>query len=525
MDTYDDAAFDRFCAELVDAGFSPNGDHDQPCWAGPIRPSLRPYTDATRMRIQFYPGWPLRYAHVVVPGLRTGHASHGTICLWAEDDPAQINGLELQGLWDRLDEWAAAARDGFNPEDRALDAYLLYAERSDYRAELPLQDLIAGGTPGYTAEVFGTLQGRSLQIDTGNPPDSRNVGKPVLTGEFFLRDHLPDPPRTLDDVRAALGRRQRRNLDRGLAARSGTAFPQPSGGHDFIVLAWPRHDADHDAVVVSISGTGGALRTMVLAATPNDALALRRRSGADADLLADKTVLIAGAGSIGGHVAVAVASSGVGTLYVHDSDYLTSTNVVRHVGTRHLVGYPKTDAVRVAVEHHAPWTTVTGHDELPYDPVRLRANITGVDLVIDCTGVLPLTAALADACGRRGVPLVVGALFHHGALARVQRQSDHDTPIAARLANPRYFALPPDSEAAGPAHSGFLELGCTAPVNNAPPTAVLAAAADTASAAIDQLTARRQRPDERITVLSPMCPPFDRIGIVDPGDATTSESM
>lgn len=523
MHTYDDAAFDRFCSDLVNAGFSANGDQDQPCWTGPIRPSLRGHTDATRMRIQFYSGWPLRYAHVVVPGLRTGHASQGTICLWAEDDPAQIDGITLQGLWDRLDQWAAAARDGFNPEDRALDAHYLYDERSDYRAELPLQDLIAGGTPGYTAEVFGTLQGTSLLIGAGNPPDPRNIGKPVLTGAFYLRDHLADPPRTLDDVRAALSRRQRRNLDRGLIARSDTAFPEPSGGHDFIVLAWPRHDADHDAIVVSMSGLGDTLCTRALAATPNDVPALRRRAGADADLLANKTVLIAGAGSVGGHVAVAVAASGVGTLYVYDSDFLTSTNIVRHVGTRHFVGYPKTVAVRAVVEQHAPWTSVTGHDDLPYDPVRLRATISGVDLVIDCTGVLPLTAALADVCGRRGVPLIVGALFHHGALARVQRQSEGDTPIAARVDDPRYVALPPDTEAVCPAHAGFLELGCTAPVNNAPPIAVLTAAADTAAAAIDQLTARRQRPDERITVLSPMKPPFDRAGIVDPNDTPAPE--
>lgn len=525
MDTYDDAAFDRFCSELVNAGFSPDGDNERPCWTGPIRTSLRPLTDATRMRIQFYPGWPLRYAHVSVPGLRTGHASHGTICLWADDDPAQIDGRELQGLWDRLDRWATAAQGGFNVEDRALDAYCLYDEVSSYRAELPLHDLITGGTPGYTAEVFGIVQGKALLIGGDNPPTPRAIGKPVLTGAFYLRNHLAEPPRTLNEVRTALTRRQRRKLERGLAARSDTVFPQPSGGHDFIVLAWPRHDAEHDAVVVSITGAGDTLSTAALAATPNDAQALRRRAGPDADLLATKTVLIAGAGSVGGHVAVAVASSGVGTIHMYDGDFLTSTNVVRHVSTPHYVGYPKTVAVAAHIEQHAPWTTVTLHDALPYDPLGLRATITGVDLVIDCTGVLPLTAALAETSQRRGVPLVSGALFHQGALARVQRQAEGDTPIAARPTDTRYFSLPPDSEAAGPTHAGFLELGCTAPVNSAPPIAVLTAAADTAAAAIDQLTARRQRPDERITVLSPMSPPFHRSGVLDPCDTASSESV
>ncbi|WP_077101733.1 ThiF family adenylyltransferase [Mycobacterium terramassiliense] len=519
MDTYDDAAFDRFCSELVNAGFSPSGEDANPYWTGPIRASLQPLTDATRMQIHIYPGWPLRYAHVFVAGLGTEHAARGTICLWAEDDPAQIDGRELQGLWDRLDQWAAAAQAGFHAEDRALDAYLLYDEQSTYRAELPLRDLITRGTNGYTAEVFATIQGKTLLIEHGNPPDRRTIGKPVLTGAFYLRNHLPEPPRTLNDVLAALTRRQRKNLTYGLSDRSDTVFTEPSGGHDFIVLAWPRHDADYDAVVLGMTGTGDTLRTAALPATSNDVQALRRRAGSDADLLARKVVLIAGAGSVGGHVAVAVASSGVGTIHLHDSDLLTSTNLARHVGTRHFVGYRKTNAVAVIVGQHAPWTSVTRHDDLPYDPAELLAAIEGVDLVIDCTGVLPMTAALADACRRSGVALIVGALFHHGALARVQRQAEGDTPIAARPADPRYHALPPDDRAT--ATAGFLELGCTAPVNNASPVAVLTAAADTACAAVDLLTTRRERADECITVLRPMSPPFDRTGALEPcGDSS-----
>ena len=60
METYDDAAFERFCAGLVDAGFSPVPDTEQGSWTGPIRDCLRSLTDATRMQIVFYQGWPLR---------------------------------------------------------------------------------------------------------------------------------------------------------------------------------------------------------------------------------------------------------------------------------------------------------------------------------------------------------------------------------------------------------------------------------------------------------------------------------
>ncbi|MBY4226750.1 ThiF family adenylyltransferase [Rhodococcus fascians] len=517
MDTYDDAAFDRFCSDMVNAGFSPGGDEQYPRWTGPIRPSLQPLTDSTRMHIQFFPGWPLRYAHIFVPGLRTEHDAQGMICLWAEDDPAQIDGRELGKLWGRLDRWATGARDGFHAEDRALDAHRLYDGQSTYRAELPLHDLIVRGTNGFIAALSATVQRQTLLIEHRIHPNTHTVDKPVLTGAFYLRNHLTRPPRTLDDVRAALTRRQRTNLTYGLANRSLSQFPEPSGGHDFIVLAWPRHDDDYDAVVLGITGDGDTLGTAALSATSNDTRALRKRAGPDAELLGGTTLLIAGAGSVGGHVAVAVASSGVGAIHLHDSDHLTTANLVRHVGTPHFVGATKTEAVAAAIEQHAPWTDVSQNADLPYDPAGLLAAIETVDVVVDCTGMLPMTAALAEVCRRRGIPLIAGALFHHGVMVRVQRQAAGDTPIAARPKDPRYHILPQDLSSSGMA--GFLELGCTAPVNNAPPTAVLTAASEISNAVLDLLTGCRLRPDERITVLSPMQPPFDRPGVLDPRDA------
>lgn len=522
LETYDDAAYDRFCADLVNAGFSPgNVDGGRPCWTGPLRPSLRPLTEATRMRLEIYAGWPLRYAHIVVDGLRTEHHNHGTICLWAEDDPAQINGRTLSKLWDRLDQWAATAQRGFKPEDRALDANFLFANHSPWRAELPLQDLIDRASDGSATDIFASIQGQTLLISYGNTPDPRTRETPQLHGAFYLRAAIDAPPRTLHDVHAALSRHQRRGLTRGLERRSDVAFPAVSGGYDFIVLAWPRYGDDHDAVVLELAGTAETLTAAALPATSNDERALRLRAGPDAEILADKTVLIAGAGSVGGHVAVALASAGVGTLRLHDSDRLTSGNLARHVCSRHFVGYPKTAGVSVAVQQHAPWTVVTRHDDLPYGPTALRTAIEEADLVVDCTGILPLSAAVADTCLRHGVPLVTGSLYHHGALARVRRQATGDTPIAARANDNRYHRLPPDTATS---MSGFLELGCTAPVNNAPPVAVVATAADVAAAAVDLLTQRRQRPDERISVFRPMSSPFHRTGSLDPNakpDKTT----
>ena len=57
------------------------------------------------------------------------------------------------------------------------------------------------------------------------------------------------------------------------------------------------------------------------------------------------------------------------------------------------------------------------------------------------------------------------------------------------------------------------DLGCSAPVNNAPPASVLACASLIAQAAIDVLTKRFELEDEVIDVYRPLPEtPFDRVG-------------
>lgn len=123
-----------------------------------------------------------------------------------------------------------------------------------------------------------------------------------------------------------------------------------------------------------------------------------------------------------------------------------------------------------------------------------------------------MMAALSIVCTQEAVPLITAALFHQGALLRVRRQAEDDTPISDRDKSTDYLDLPPD----GPQPVGaFLELGCTALVNSAPPWAAQRAAADIVAAAIDQLLELRLLPDEQVEVLRPLAvAPFDVIGPV-----------
>ena len=227
MTTYDEPAFERFCSDLVADGFSPVSGTDRREWVGPIRPSLQALTEQTRMKVEFYPGWPLRYAHVFVRGMRAEHASQGLVCLWAEDDPAQISARELSGLWGRIDEWAEAALRGFSVSDRALDAYYLYDEVGSFRAELPFLDLVQRGNNGFVADLRAVVSATGLvSIES----EGHEFGERVtLTGLFLLRNHLDPIPTDLEAVLSSLTSRQRATVERALNDRGAFGVGERSG--------------------------------------------------------------------------------------------------------------------------------------------------------------------------------------------------------------------------------------------------------------------------------------------------------
>lgn len=504
---YDVAAYEHFCSDLVAAGFEPIVGTDRRRWRGPLRSSLSPLTQATTMELDFRDGWPYKYAHVTVGGIASEHIGHEIICLWAEDDPAQRRGITLAGLWERLDGWATAASTGFAAEDQALDAYMGFeAERLGF-AELDLPAFLVNASNGHIAEAHGQVEGSALLI--ASDQDQHHP----LTGQVYLRTGLDRPPRTMQELRASLTHRQRASLDRLLAQRNDVDATEASGGLDFLVFCWPRHST-HDALVISFAGAGADVRPLMRPPSPTDVDSRLRRAGPDAQGLSTARVLIAGIGAIGGYVATTLAASGVGRLSLHDSDDLKTVNLVRYAGDGYGAGWSKCALARSRINNIAPWCAVDIDVDLPLDPHQLADAIRGVDLVVDTTGIAYVTAALAHVCGAQGVPILSAALYHGGALLRVRRQAAGDIPLLGRAADDGYSALPPDDPTDDKAQ-GFLELGCTALVHNAPPASVLHAAAHTAAVVVDYLTGQRNHPDEEIHVLRPLASaPFDRLGLV-----------
>ena len=128
------------------------------------------------------------------------------------------------------------------------------------------------------------------------------------------------------------------------------------------------------------------------------------------------------------------------------------------------------------------------------------------------TGNGAATYALAARAQAAGIPFVSGALYRGGRIGRVRRFArPEDVPIDDRDA-PRYPIIPPDSEE----DVARAAVGCSAPVNNAPPSSVVACASLIVQSTIDVLTERFELSDEIIDVYRalPGGPPFDGIGRV-----------
>lgn len=504
VETYDVPSLEAFTAGLVQAGFEPVKGTRRRKWRRAIHPAFVPLTDATTMELVLLDGWPYTPPALLVQGLNTNHSTlDGLVCMWRDGD-ASLEWTTVEGLFGRIEKWCADAEHGWDSDDLGRDAFLNFKRKDRALAVLNLPEL--GTTPSGWGDFHGRVQVDPVRVELkpGRATDPRH-----LRGIWFRLGTLRVPPRNLSELNRCLSRAQRKGLERVLAARRVADLGVPSGGADLVLVCWER-GAQVDLLVIACNGIGGDVEGVALQAAPNDEENLILRAGPDAQSLRGKRAVLLGAGALGGHVAVTLAESGVGFLRLADDDVLTPGNVVRHVAGHDSVGATKVRAVEAVVRAHAPWCEVVCVEESHMRPTQIDALISDVDLVLDATGNAALTDALATRAHAAGVPLVSGALYRGGRIARVRRYATpHDAPNHQRQP-PRYPFIPRGSEE----DVARAAVGCSAPVNNAPPSAVLACAALLAQVTIDVLMARLDLPDEVIDVYRPLPgePPFDRVG-------------
>ena len=506
VETYDTASLEAFTAELVGAGFEPVPQTGRTVWRRAIHPAFAALTDATTMDLVLVHGWPFAPPALVVQGLDTNHYTlDGLVCMWREGD-ATLDWTTVDGLFARIEAWCADAQDGWDTDDLGRDALLNFKLKDPTLAMFDLTTL--GTARGSWGDFHGRLHTSPPRVELG---PGRACEASHLTGLWFRVGALGVPPRQLSELRRCLSRVQWKGLERALAARRMGDPGAPSGGVDLILLCWER-GKQLEVLIIVCRGIGDEVEGVALQAAPNEEENLILRAGPDARALRDRRIALFGAGALGGHVAVTLAESGGGFLRPVDADVLTPGNVVRHVAGHDWVGAAKVRAVEAMINSHAPWCKVTCVAKSPLRPSEIDALISDVDIVVDATGNAAATFAVAARARNAGLPFVSGALYRGGRIARVRRYArPEDSPLDERE-SPRYPIIPPDEEQ----DVARAAVGCSAPVNNAPPSTVLACSSLIVQSTIDVLMGRFALPDEVIDVYHalPESPPFARIGRV-----------
>ena len=459
------------------------------------------------MEIVFDPGWPYRPPRVFVQGLDTNHSTlDGFVCLWRD---GELSGEweTVDGLFSRVKDWCRRAKGGWQDDDLPFDAYLNFKLKWPMMATFDFESLRT------SIGSWGDLNGVPTNPNLLSIRPGPATGPRELRGLWFRVGQLQaPPPRNLSELPRHLKRSQRKGLERALSQRREPRGLQVSGGVDIIMFAWQRQERT-DLLVMACEGVGDKVEAAALVAEPNDERTLRLRAGPDAEVLKGLSVALFGVGALGGLIAVTLAESGVDSLRIVDVDLLAPGNVVRHVAGHDHVGGPKVNAVEAAIRNHAPWSKVESitPPTNPYGSQEIAQLIENVDVVIDATGNDAFAHPVARVAEGLDRPLVSGALFRGGFIGRVQRKAlETDSSILNRPESPDYPIVP-----LGDSKVDFAEpdLGCSAPVNNAPPASVLACASLIAQAAIDVLTGRFELEDEVIDVYRPLPEaPFDRVG-------------
>ncbi len=514
----DPAGLRQFVEEIERAGFERV---DTSTWEGPIRQCLvdAGHTEAERMQIIIRPAWPYLPPLLHVPGISAWHADQERLCIWHGEDGSQ-RWVTLRGIHERIDEWVAHASDGFAAVENARNPEIYWQQpMAGLAAGLADLEAIVGPDPDdgakgefHFAEAV-SADGRPspasvFQLERGafrsrsrlplGAPDHRCV-----RGRWLFRSSVPNPPRSVEELRSFLTSEQRQRLDRDLQTRQLVMYG----------LVWRNQAGLVATVVLSMASDQTQSRTeWRIALRPSGKQEMLLRAGPDADLLQGQSVTVLGVGAIGSHVADQLARSGVGRLRLVDYDLLWPANLIRHAASPGTpAGTAKVNALRDQLTQY-PWVDVEAVDVIVWSPQVLSELLASSDLLVDASGHVGLSEYAGRVAHDLGRPLVSVALFRGGAVARIRRQALYsDVPLVRRPHLDRYPQITPladEVEFVG------TETGCLAMIHNAPPVAVARAATIAAEVVIDHLSGRHDHGDEVLEVLRVTEPPFERLGRV-----------
>jgi molybdopterin/thiamine biosynthesis adenylyltransferase/proteasome lid subunit RPN8/RPN11 len=143
-----------------------------------------------------------------------------------------------------------------------------------------------------------------------------------------------------------------------------------------------------------------------------DAL-LARGAGILSEALRERTVLVAGLGSVGSYLSEQLARSGVGGLALVDPEPVEAANLSRTAYSAEDVGRPKTEALARRLVAAAPALRIALHPARVEDlaPADLDALVRSADLVVAATDDPAAQRALDRFAYARGRPAIFVGLY------------------------------------------------------------------------------------------------------------------
>jgi hypothetical protein len=475
-----EAVVRRYDDELNRAGFRTVSCGDTPSewrWRGGIEEA----GEKVEIQIALTRRFPYGPPDVVLPD-RVGRPSWhrgagGVLCLWDSHTLGDLPWMDVPGLLERVRLWIAKEAGGWSDDDPALDLEAYHAPHLVGRHPnrrvplLVLHDWSELGEYWFQATMpneygrIDVVSGRRL----GPQPAARTTSK---------RHKRARRLRHLDCVGVDLGEMTGPLVDTAslldaMGPRRGAAQATLLAGRP--VLAVCRYT--RLGAVGLIGFWSSMVNDKVLSGyfeVAETSAAQRRRAGWHAATLADRTITVLGAGSVGSYLADLLHRSGVVSLTICDTDTLKPGNLVRHVAPSRYVSADKTEAVRAITSDRDPARLIetAGRIETLGEAVALLRDR---DLVIDCTGdrlTWRLLLAASRIADRRFLHV---AGEGHGQFGRVD------------VCPPFHGADPLPADDLEPMILTEREGGCGDPISPTPPIAAFETAAMGARLAVRML--------------------------------------
>jgi molybdopterin/thiamine biosynthesis adenylyltransferase len=263
-----------------------------------------------------------------------------------------------------------------------------------------------------------------------------------LDGEDIVHLHLSAPGfrpsgRALRAiVRLAERRPNEAELERWLRQPSEPAVA------DLLVVAWRQGGGFSGAA--SMRAGGEYLPAELSAVGLTGELASRARGIIETRALAGRKVAVAGLGSGGSMVALALAQAGVGRMVLIDRDRLEVSNIARHICGLADLGRYKTRAVADALRQRNPFLELTLHAiDVVEQPALAREAIAGADLLIGATDGDRSRFVLNQTAVELGIPAIFGRALARAAGGDVLRVRPHAGPCLACIFTEKYLANRP----------------------------------------------------------------------------------